>query len=248
MENEIENNDKLILSDNSTQLDRISYAVRLLEEAKTLDEIKEIKDQGKAINAFAKAKRLGKDSINKSNELIIEAGIRFSIMKKEGQEKGTIQDKHTNQYNASSLLELADIGVTKRESHINDTLARDVEITKNVIDELLEKGKLISENAVCTGIKKKIKQQSDEDDEKTKITHRIISVAAKDAFGAKFGSGENEQVTSDLILWMLEEFIPKVRDSKSVSMKTFKKLMQELTTHKENLDQMIINWSKENEQ
>ena len=69
-----------------------------------------------------------KEAMNEANELIIEAGIRFSEMKKAGQESGEIATQKDGYVNRSSKKEhlstLSDLNVTKKESHINDTLAK----------------------------------------------------------------------------------------------------------------------------
>ena len=122
------------------QSDVEAFQAGLLMLAKDLPEIKQIKDIGKAALAYAKAKGLSKEIQDEAGVLIIEAGIEFSKMKKAGQEAGEIKTQATAK--SSSIKELDNFGVKKKESYINDQLAKDESVTLKIIDSLNESIKI----------------------------------------------------------------------------------------------------------
>ncbi len=131
--------------------------------AKDLPEIKQIKDIGKAALAYAKAKGLSKDIQDEAGVLIIEAGIEFSKMKKAGQEAGEIATQIGNR-SLSSKKELKDFGVKKKESYINDQLAKDENTTLEIINNLKKQDIRVTEGAVLKEIR--IKERKNRNDKK----------------------------------------------------------------------------------
>lgn len=138
------------------ELQKISQAKQWLSETKDLHEIKQIKDIAKAVLEYVKAKKLGNEAQDEAGELIIEAAIKFSEMKKLGQLNGEIMTR-SDGGQPSSKMELGDLGVTNKESHINDTIADDVEDTNDIKSDLRKSNKRITENAVYTEKKKRQK-------------------------------------------------------------------------------------------
>jgi len=135
------------------ELQKLSQARQALSECKTLQETKNIKDIAKGVLEVIKAKGYGNEMKNDACILIVEAGIQFSKLKKEGQEKGEIKTQATAK--SSSKIELDTLGVSKKESHINDVLADDEKETKEIIEDLIEHKKTPTENAIYSEKKKR---------------------------------------------------------------------------------------------
>ena len=105
------------------ELAKLNKARQALMEAKGLDEIKEIRDIAKAVKSYAVAKSLGREMINEASEIEIRAIREMGKLIGQGQERGEIRKQSDNQFTASSLRVLAQIGVKKKESSTSKNLA-----------------------------------------------------------------------------------------------------------------------------
>lgn len=103
-------------------LAKLDAATRMLAEARTLDEIKDIKDTAVAAQAYARAKGLGEKAEHYASEIRLEASRRMGQVLVTAHETGEF-GQGAYQKSQSGIFELADIGVTPNESSAAQTLA-----------------------------------------------------------------------------------------------------------------------------
>ena len=103
------------------ELVKLNYARQALTEAKTLDEIKNIKDIAKAVKAYTIAKGLGIEMRNEASEIEIRAIREMGKLIQQGQNNGEIAKQSENQSNLVTdgykvKKTLPEIGITRKES------------------------------------------------------------------------------------------------------------------------------------
>jgi phage N-6-adenine-methyltransferase len=111
---------------NPTQnpLAKLSDATRMLAEARTLDEIKSVKDTAVAAQAYARARGLGEEAERYATEIRLEAARRIGQVWKAAKDAGeTDRGAAQTQSQRATALGLSDIGITKDESSASQTLA-----------------------------------------------------------------------------------------------------------------------------
>jgi len=125
------------------ELVKLNKARQALIEAKTLDEIREIRDVAKAVKAYAIAKGLGVEMKNEASEIEIRAIREMGKLIEHGQRKGEIatQSEHGKGIQSSVTTEntrktLPEIGVTRKESSTSKNLAS---ISDEIFEEKLQK-------------------------------------------------------------------------------------------------------------
>ncbi len=103
-------------------LAKLDAATRMLAEARTLDEIKNIKDTAVAAQAYAKARGLGEEAERYASEIRLEASRRMGQVLIEAKDAGEFGQ---GVYKKSQLgtFCIDEIGITKNESSAAQTLA-----------------------------------------------------------------------------------------------------------------------------
>lgn len=112
--NQINENTALQLRDN---------AQRMLMSIKSIEGGVEYLNKVRAIEVWAKAERKDAELQNIIAEQKIRTQRVLGRLIKEGQGRGELRKKNDNQYNASDKKELADIGVTKKQSSVYQKIA-----------------------------------------------------------------------------------------------------------------------------
>lgn len=137
-----------------TELAKLQFARKALMEAKTLNEIREIKDIAKAVKAYAIAKGLGIEMKNEASEIEIRAIREMGKLIQEKQEAGELRKQNTGT-RVSTLLELSDIGINKKESSTSKNLASitDEKFEENIIKIIADK-KPLTKTALLRNIAK----------------------------------------------------------------------------------------------
>jgi len=136
------------------ELTKLNKARQALAEAKTLDEIKEIKDIAIAVKAYAKAKGLGREMQNEAAEIEIRAIREMGKLIREKQEAGEIATRNNNPGTFTGVPQentrktLSDIGVSRKESSTSKNLAA---IDDNKFEEIIQE--TISEKKPLTKTK-----------------------------------------------------------------------------------------------
>jgi len=112
------------------ELIKLNKARQALMEAKTLQEIREIKDIAKAVKAYAQAKKLGVEMINDATEIELRAEREMGKLIQQKQEAGELAkhgDFQGNQWLVPDRNEpkstLSEIGISKKESMNSKRLA-----------------------------------------------------------------------------------------------------------------------------
>ena len=104
---------------------KLESATRMLAEARTLDEIREIRDTARAAQEYVKAKRLGEEAEKHAASIRLEASRRMGMVLQEAKDVGELsRGAAQTQSQTATTFTLNDIGVTKDESSSMQTLAR----------------------------------------------------------------------------------------------------------------------------
>ena len=111
---QINENTALLLRDNAQQM---------LMSIKSIEGGVEYLNKVRAIEVWAKAERKDAELQNIIAEQKIRTQRVLGRLIKEGQGRGELRKKNDNQYNASDKKELADIGVTKKQSSVYQKIA-----------------------------------------------------------------------------------------------------------------------------
>ena len=143
------------------ELIKLNAARKALSEAKTLQEIKEIKNIAIAVKAYAKAKGMGVEMKNEASEIEIRAIREMGKLIKEKQDAGEMAKKGENQSNL--VLEgnkvkstLPEIGITRKESSTSKNLsAMSDENFEDIMDEIIENKKPLTKTAMLREAAKK---------------------------------------------------------------------------------------------
>lgn len=111
------------------ELVKLNKARQALMEAKTLNEIKEIKDIAKAVKAYAQAKKLGVEMVNDATEIELRAEREMGKLIQQKQEAGELAKESDNQFTVvvtegdHHKSTLSEIGISKKESSTSKRLA-----------------------------------------------------------------------------------------------------------------------------
>lgn len=148
----------------TTAIAKLEHAERLLAEAKTLDDIKAIRDIAKAAEAYARAARLGRENENRAAEVRLFAERKAGEMLSDMKEMGTRHNGHGDQKSEGKVFppKLEDLGVTKTESKKWQALA---ELPEPVFREAVEQGKQerLTDSAVMNAVKAKRSEKKKQD-------------------------------------------------------------------------------------
>lgn len=134
--NQINENTALQLRDN---------AQRMLMSIKSIEGGVEYLNKVRAIEVWAKAERKDAELQNIIAEQKIRTQRVLGRLIKEGQGRGELRKRNDNQYNASDKKELADIGVTKKQSSVYQKIA---DIPEEQFEKHIAEKKQNVENAV----------------------------------------------------------------------------------------------------
>lgn len=111
------------------ELVKLNFARQALMEAKTLDEIRNIRDLARAVKAYTIAKGLGVEMKNEASEIEIRAIREMGKIIQQKQEAGEVAIKgEDNQYTMvvpdgnNQKQTLPEIGVTRKESSTSKNL------------------------------------------------------------------------------------------------------------------------------
>jgi hypothetical protein len=114
-----------VTSGQANPLARLEAAHRMLAEARTVDEIKHVRDLGKAAALYARERQLGIESVQSAQEIVVraerKAGELLTEMPKNNGTAGTLRGRDAS---GDAVLEapenttptLADLGVTAKQS------------------------------------------------------------------------------------------------------------------------------------
>jgi len=104
------------------QLAVLSEGTRMLAEARTLEDVRQVRDLAEAARVYAKAHGLGEEARNHAGAIVIEADIRRGEILREMWENGERATPST-QNEPGSLPTLADLNTTKKQSSDAQALA-----------------------------------------------------------------------------------------------------------------------------
>ena len=107
-----------------TALEKISAARRAIAEAKTIDEIKAIRDKAEAVRVYAKQAGLTQEIVNDAAEIKIRAEYRAGQLLREMQERGERDEgkggnrgnQHVARSHDATVPTLTDLGLNKTQS------------------------------------------------------------------------------------------------------------------------------------
>jgi N6-adenosine-specific RNA methylase IME4 len=144
------------------ELAKLNIARQALAEAKTLEDIKQIKDIAVAVRAYAQAKGLGIEMKNEASEIEIRAIREMGRLIQEKQEKGEIARQGQSYGNGSCTTPeheqpgtLTEIGVTRKESSTSKNLASIPDLKfEEILNGFLDEGKPLTKTAMLREIAK----------------------------------------------------------------------------------------------
>jgi N6-adenosine-specific RNA methylase IME4 len=144
------------------ELVKLNFARQALMEAKTLDEIRNIRDLARAVKAYTIAKGLGVEMKNEASEIEIRAIREMGKIIQQKQEAGEVAIKgEDNQYTMvvpdgnNQKQTLPEIGVTRKESSTSKNLASipDKQF-EDLLNDFIEDKKPLTKTAVLRTIAK----------------------------------------------------------------------------------------------
>jgi N6-adenosine-specific RNA methylase IME4 len=144
------------------ELVKLNKARQALAEAKTLDEIRDIRDIAKAVKAYAIAKGLGVEMKNEASEIEIRAIREMGKIIQQKQEAGEMAEKgefFSNQWvvpdGNNPKQTLPEIGVTRKESSTSKNLASIPDKRfEDLLSEFIEDKKPLTKTAILRDIAK----------------------------------------------------------------------------------------------
>lgn len=144
------------------ELVKLNFARQALMEAKTLDEIRNIRDLAKAVKAYTIAKGLGIEMKNEASEIEIRAIREMGKIIQQKQEAGEVARQGQSFGNSSCTIPeheqpdtLTEIGVTRKESSTSKNLASvsDKQF-EDLLNDFIEDKKPLTKTAVLRNIAK----------------------------------------------------------------------------------------------
>ena len=105
-------------------LAKLSQATTALAEARTLEEIKAIRDMAEQARLYAQANKLGLDAINAGTEIRLRADRKMGEVLILAKETGEIREGRPGKRLEEQTVSLSDIGIGKFQSHVTQQLAR----------------------------------------------------------------------------------------------------------------------------
>ena len=126
--------------------------------AQTVEGAKIVKDKAEAIAKFAKANKAATEAQNKIGRFIIECG---SVMGEYLEQEFPQGGNRGNQYTRANLeeVEVAKMPVDYNESSNTRLIYKQPELTDEVMEEIEERGEVITLNKVQKEIRKKLKNE-----------------------------------------------------------------------------------------
>ena len=116
------------MSKTPRELTLLTSADRMLAEAKTVDEIKEIRDKSEVVKAYAKKARLGQDIVIQAATIKVRAERRLGqILRKTPLADSAPGNQHSHSdrsHDATGPVRLKDLGITKSDSSRAQQIAR----------------------------------------------------------------------------------------------------------------------------
>lgn len=161
------------------ELVKLNFARQALMEAKTLDEIRNIRDLARAVKAYTIAKGLGVEMKNEASEIEIRAIREMGKIIQQKQEAGEMAEKgefFSNQWvvpdGNNPKQTLPEIGVTRKESSTSKNLASipDKQF-EDLLNEFIEDKKPLTKTAVLRTI---AKDKTTDDVVMPEGTYRIV--------------------------------------------------------------------------
>jgi len=142
------------------ELAKLNFARKALMEAKTLDEIKKIKDIAVAVKAYTIAKGLGIEMKNEASEIEIRAIREMGKLIREKQEAKEIARQDHGGANikngvpdGNTVITLPEIGITRKESSTSKNLASiPDEKFEVILNEIIEDKKPLTKTSVLRNI------------------------------------------------------------------------------------------------
>jgi len=124
-------------------LAKLSQATTALAEARTLEEIKAIRDMAEQARLYAQANKLGLDAINAGTEIRLRADRKMGEVLILAKETGEINHGGDRKSKSSdSILKLSDVGVTLNQSSTSQRLAK---LSEQVFEERIEATKVTNQ-------------------------------------------------------------------------------------------------------
>ena len=123
-------------------LAKLSQATTALAEARTLEEIKAIRDMAEQARLYAQANRLGLDAINAGTEIRLRADRKMGEVLIQAKETGEIKPHRHEEGFHEGTVKLVDIGVSKKQSHVTQQLAR---LPEQVFEQRIEATKVTNQ-------------------------------------------------------------------------------------------------------
>ncbi len=122
-------------------LAKLSQATTALAEARTLEEIKAIRDMAEQARLYAQANKLGLDAINAGTEIRLRADRKMGEVLIQAKETGEIsQGKRKN--SDDSRISLSDVGVSFDQSSTAQQLAK---LSEQVFEQRIEATKVTNQ-------------------------------------------------------------------------------------------------------
>ena len=112
------------------QLTVLEEGTRMLAEARTLEDVRQVRDLAVAARAYAKAHGLGEEARKYAGMIVVEADIRRGEILREMAENGERSDGGRTSTKTGLVPTLADLNTTKKESAAAQVLADEAEAVR----------------------------------------------------------------------------------------------------------------------
>ena len=138
----------------SNELTLLTQATTMLAEARTLEDIKEIRNMAAMAEAYAKAESLGREAQDYAAEIRLLAGRKAGEVLIQAKEAGEIRQGPRAKSSEEELFSLEELEISKKQSRDWQAMAKvDEEKFQEVVDHAKNKG-VTSDRAVADLIRK----------------------------------------------------------------------------------------------
>lgn len=152
------------MNEETTQLAKLNVARNALKEAKSIQEILDIKSVGEAVAYYAKKKKLTVEIRQEAEIFVLEAEVKFGEKMAELEKsKGGEHTKTTSSKNepvGNKIPTLAEMGISKKDSANSQKLAKNKDKVAEIVKEKKEKKEPISKAAILKEISPEPKRRN----------------------------------------------------------------------------------------
>lgn len=145
------------------QLQKIDQARQALIEARSIEDVKELRDKAQVIHQFAKRRNYSREVQDYAAEFVIDAEIKMGNMLKETPKHKPGRIGRYRSEKSTDMPKLSELGISKNESSKFQYMAKNKKEINDKIEQTKKSGKQIVNTKIVTDTKRdQLKKQQSE--------------------------------------------------------------------------------------